>query len=281
MWQSASTTSYSALRYRPLLTSVSVYGSRRARGGATAGDMTARQWLEDCGVRRLLEDCAWSISAASRRRARVLGDLGAVVVRVVPPAGDVLDRQRRPRVERGQAGRVRSPPTIPRSTRCSAPPTSCSTRPAPPGTHELDPGARAGRGVGEHHAVRARRPARVVARVRPRGHGGEREHVRTGDPDRAPVRCTEPAAYAHTGREAAFAALTALWSGIPQRVDVSMQEVVLVANMVAPANFPRRASAAAGAARASAAPARSGPRSTASSRSGCAAARRASRASRP
>src|SRR6202008_4950133 len=52
----------------------------------------------------------------------------------------------------------------------------------------------------------------------------------TGDPDRAPVRCTEPTAYAHTGPEAAFAAMTALASGLPQRVDVSMQEVVAVAN---------------------------------------------------
>ena len=31
----------------------------------------------------------------------------------------------------------------------------------------------------------------------------------TGDPDRAPVRCTEPASYAHTAGEAAYAALTA------------------------------------------------------------------------
>src|SRR5207253_1799537 len=61
----------------------------------------------------------------------------------------------------------------------------------------------------------------------------------TGDPDRAPVRCTEPAAYAHSGPEAAFAALTALWSGLSQRVDVSMQEVVITANMAAPARFPR------------------------------------------
>jgi crotonobetainyl-CoA:carnitine CoA-transferase CaiB-like acyl-CoA transferase len=61
----------------------------------------------------------------------------------------------------------------------------------------------------------------------------------TGDPDRAPVRCTEPTGYAHSGPEAAFAALTALWSGEPQIVDVSMQEVVLVASMVAPANYPK------------------------------------------
>jgi crotonobetainyl-CoA:carnitine CoA-transferase CaiB-like acyl-CoA transferase len=61
----------------------------------------------------------------------------------------------------------------------------------------------------------------------------------TGDPDRPPVRCTEPTAYAHTGPEAAFAALTALWAGVPQLVDVSMQEVVLIANMATPARFPQ------------------------------------------
>jgi benzylsuccinate CoA-transferase BbsF subunit len=46
-------------------------------------------------------------------------------------------------------------------------------------------------------------------------------------------------AYAHTGPEAAFAALTALASGRPQVVDVSMQEVVFVANMAMPPRFPR------------------------------------------
>ncbi len=60
----------------------------------------------------------------------------------------------------------------------------------------------------------------------------------TGDPDRPPVRCSEPSGYAHVGPEAAFAALTALWSGVPHRVDVSMQEVVFVANMTTQANFP-------------------------------------------
>jgi crotonobetainyl-CoA:carnitine CoA-transferase CaiB-like acyl-CoA transferase len=61
----------------------------------------------------------------------------------------------------------------------------------------------------------------------------------TGDPDRAPVRCTEPSGYAHVGGEAAFAALTGLASGRPQRIDVSMQEVVFVANMARPASFPK------------------------------------------
>src|SRR4029079_17376687 len=42
----------------------------------------------------------------------------------------------------------------------------------------------------------------------------------------------------HSGPEAAFAALTALWFGEPQQVDLSMQEVVMVASMVAAAQFP-------------------------------------------
>ena len=60
----------------------------------------------------------------------------------------------------------------------------------------------------------------------------------TGDPDRAPVRCSEPSGYAHAAAETAFAALTGLACGRPQRIDVSMQEVVAVANMATPAQFP-------------------------------------------
>jgi crotonobetainyl-CoA:carnitine CoA-transferase CaiB-like acyl-CoA transferase len=61
----------------------------------------------------------------------------------------------------------------------------------------------------------------------------------TGDPDRPPVRCSEPSGYAHVGAEAAFALLTALASGRPHHVDVSMQEVVFVSNMVGLASFPK------------------------------------------
>ncbi len=100
----------------------------------------------------------------------------------------------------------------------------------------------------------------------------------TGDPDREPVRCTEPSGYAHIGAETAFAALTGLASGRPQRVDVSMQEVVFVANMATPARFPRPGSAGRAAGPTSGAPARSGRRTTASSASGCAVARRGFRA---
>jgi crotonobetainyl-CoA:carnitine CoA-transferase CaiB-like acyl-CoA transferase len=64
----------------------------------------------------------------------------------------------------------------------------------------------------------------------------------TGDPDRAPVRCTEPTAWAHVGPEAAMATLTALASGRPQRVDVSIQEVVMIASMGHVGRFPRTGS---------------------------------------
>jgi crotonobetainyl-CoA:carnitine CoA-transferase CaiB-like acyl-CoA transferase len=61
----------------------------------------------------------------------------------------------------------------------------------------------------------------------------------TGDPDRSPVRCTEPTAWSHTGPEVAMATLTALATGRPQRVDVSAQEVVMIASMGHVGRFPR------------------------------------------
>ena len=61
----------------------------------------------------------------------------------------------------------------------------------------------------------------------------------TGDPDRAPLRCTEPAGYAHGGAEAVVAALTALWARRPGMVDVSLQEAMLVASMGGPAEAGR------------------------------------------
>jgi crotonobetainyl-CoA:carnitine CoA-transferase CaiB-like acyl-CoA transferase len=59
----------------------------------------------------------------------------------------------------------------------------------------------------------------------------------TGDPDRPPLRCTEPASAAHGGPEIVIAALTALAGGVPQVVDVSLQETVLMANMGGPSRF--------------------------------------------
>ena len=60
----------------------------------------------------------------------------------------------------------------------------------------------------------------------------------TGFPDRAPLRCSEPAAYAHASAEGVFAILTALASGRPQVIDLSMQEAVMIANMGGAGQFP-------------------------------------------
>ena len=53
------------------------------------------------------------------------------------------------------------------------------------------------------------------------------------------MRCTEPSAWAHVGPETAFAALSGLASGRPQVVDVSAQEVVMIASMGHVGRFPR------------------------------------------
>src|SRR5262245_12032229 len=174
----------------------------------------------------------------SARAARVLGDLGADVVRVVTPKGDALPHS----VARAwNAGK--------QVVRLAAGDRELETlldeadvvfdEPGEPGTHSVDP---------------ARAPHAVWVRITPFGAEGPRAGWRagdlgvmaasgnmycTGDPDRAPIRSTEPTGYAHSGPEAAFAAMTALWSGQSHRVDVSMQEVVLIANMATPARFPQ------------------------------------------
>jgi len=173
----------------------------------------------------------------SARATRVLGDLGAEVVRVVPPTGDPLAGN----VARTwNAGKrvVALGDDDPALCTLLAEADVVVDELGAPGTHQLDP---------------ARAPQAVWVRISAFGGDGPRSGWAasdlgvmaasanmycTGDPDRAPIRCTEPTGYAHSGPEAAFAAMTALASGLPQRVDLSMQEVVLVANMAAPARFP-------------------------------------------
>jgi crotonobetainyl-CoA:carnitine CoA-transferase CaiB-like acyl-CoA transferase len=172
------------------------------------------------------------------RAARILGDLGAAVVRVVPPAGDPL---------RGNIARAWNAGKDVRALAADAPELDelfasadiVFDTPFARAVHVLDPG---------------RAPHAVWVSITPFGRTGPREAWRasdlgvmassgnmfcTGDPDRAPIRCTEPTGYAHTGPEAALAALTALWSGVPHRVDVSMQEVVTVSNMANATPFPK------------------------------------------
>jgi len=172
---------------------------------------------------------------------RVLADLGADVVLVEPPGGVPL---------RSLPNRFRAWAAGKRSVEVTGPDDPALDEllrdadividtPGFPGAWELDPG---------------RAPGAVWASVTPFGMSGPRAGWRasdlgvlaasgnmyaTGDPGRAPVRCTEPSGYAHSGGEVAFAALTALWKGVPQRVDLAMQEVVTAANMTAAARFDR------------------------------------------
>ncbi|MGZ4713944.1 MAG: CoA transferase [Acidimicrobiia bacterium] len=171
---------------------------------------------------------------------RMLADLGAAVVRPVGPAGDPLAPL--PHRHAAWARRSRALPVAgpddPAFTAALAGAAIVLDTPGFPGAWSIDP---------------ARAPQSVWASLTPFGLTGPRAGWRatdlgimaasgnmycTGDPDRAPVCSREPAGYAHAGAELAYAALAALASGRPQRVDVSAQEVVAVANMATPARYP-------------------------------------------
>jgi crotonobetainyl-CoA:carnitine CoA-transferase CaiB-like acyl-CoA transferase len=172
---------------------------------------------------------------------RLLGDLGATVVLPEPPAGHPL-RAHPHRFAAWGAGKesvVVDGPDDPALVELVRGADIVIDTPGFPGAWSLDP---------------ALAPDSVWVSVTPFGLTGPRSDWRasdlgvmassgnmycTGDPDRPPVRATEPSGYAHVGAETAFAGLTGLASGRPQLVDVSMQEVVLIANMAIPARFPQ------------------------------------------
>lgn len=172
---------------------------------------------------------------------RILADLGARVVRIEPQAQDDPLRQ-----DPGDSGASRyrawmyGKEARPRSELAAWLERARIVLDAAgaPGNAAADP---------------ADAPAAHWLRVTPFGTVGPRAHWRAGDlgilaasgnlfatgqPERAPLRCAEPVAFAHTGPEAVFAALSACASGRRQVVDLSMQETVLVANMGAVGNFP-------------------------------------------
>ena len=172
---------------------------------------------------------------------RILADLGAEVVLVEPPDGHPLRAlpHRFLAWSAGKASVVVDGPGDPRLAKLLATADAVIDTPGFPGTWELDPGSA---------------PQAVWVSVTPFGRAGPRSAWRasdlgvmassgnmyaTGDPDRPPVRCSEPSGYAHVGGETAYAVLAALASGAPLRVDVSMQEVVFVANMVGLAEFAK------------------------------------------
>ncbi|MBV8982446.1 MAG: CoA transferase [Acidimicrobiia bacterium] len=165
-----------------------------------------------------------------RTAARILGDLGATVVRLGPPdpslRGQVWDAGKEI-VEPGRLDELL---------------TSADVVIATPSSPE---GVVADRGGA---------PQAVWVDVTPFGLSGPKAGWRatdlgvmassgnmfaTGDPDRAPVRPAEPASYSHGAAETALATMTALASGQPQHVDLSLQETVLVANMGAAGRFAR------------------------------------------
>jgi crotonobetainyl-CoA:carnitine CoA-transferase CaiB-like acyl-CoA transferase len=107
------------------------------------------------------------------------------------------------------------------------------------------PGALDSLGIGAE-ALRAQNPRLVHCAITPFGQTGPRAQFRggdlvvvamggnaamTGDPDRAPLRCTFPTSHYHACAEAALAVLMALWNrertGRGDFVDVSMQECQL------------------------------------------------------
>ncbi|HVA03156.1 MAG TPA: CoA transferase [Acidimicrobiales bacterium] len=180
---------------------------------------------------------------------RILADLGATVIRVEPPGGDPL-RWVAPlgpdgtslRFAAWNAGKTCVEVTGPDDPRLAAllgDTDVVLATPGWPGALELDP---------------SWAPGLVWVLVTPFGSDGPRAQWRatdlgvmastgnmycTGDPDRAPVRCTEPTAWSHVGPEAVVATLSALASGRPQVVDVSAQEAVMIASMGHVGRYPR------------------------------------------
>ncbi len=118
------------------------------------------------------------------------------------------------------------------------------------------PESLAARGLG-YDTLRAENPKLVVCSISPFGQTGPYSQYRgsditavamggnmypTGNPDRAPVRCSLPVAHYHGGIEAAVGVVFALWGretqGEGQFVDVSLQETMLMPNMTSPTQFP-------------------------------------------
>ena len=195
---------------------------------------------------------------------KILGDMGADVVKVEPPGGDPA-RQRGPFL-----GGIRDPE---RSLGWLAMNTSKRgvvldldasadqerfrglARGADVVLETARPGAMADRGLG-YEALRNENPRIVYCALTPFGQTGPWSQYRahdlvlvalggnaalTGHPDRPPVRCSTPTAYFHGGPEAALGIVMALLArqttGRGQLVDVSLHEAQLQTLLSAPGQF--------------------------------------------
>jgi crotonobetainyl-CoA:carnitine CoA-transferase CaiB-like acyl-CoA transferase len=193
---------------------------------------------------------------------RILADLGAEVLKIEPPGGDPVRRrgpfwadERHP--DRGAQWLARNlgkrSQILNFATAEGAGVLRELARDADVLIESSAPGTMQGLGVGES-ALREANPRLIVCSITPYGQTGPRSKLRgsdltilaasgnlfmTGDPDRPPVRCSLPVSHFHGGAEAAIAILMALShrdrTGRGQHVDVSLQEVMLMANMTSPA----------------------------------------------
>jgi crotonobetainyl-CoA:carnitine CoA-transferase CaiB-like acyl-CoA transferase len=210
---------------------------------------------------RVLDLCDESGQLAGK----VLGDLGADVIAVEPPEGKAL-RRRGPFLG-GIAGPERSLAwhalnTSKRSIRLDLDTEAGRARidalaagadvwldTAPPGgrvAHRLDPAS-----------LLERHPRLIVCAITPWGLDGPYARYRasdlvvvamggnaglTGDPDRAPLRCSMPTAYYHAAPEAALGVAMALYAredtGRGQIVDVALHETQLQSELSFPAQYP-------------------------------------------
>jgi crotonobetainyl-CoA:carnitine CoA-transferase CaiB-like acyl-CoA transferase len=199
---------------------------------------------------RVLDLCDESGSLAGK----ILGDLGADVVKVEPPGGDLGGR--RPPHLGGIADPERSLAWLALNTSkrgialdlASPADRDVFRRLAASADVVLEcfaPGRLAALGLGYEVLARAN-PRLVQCAITPFGSSGPRAAFRasdlgavamggnllvTGEPGRPPMRCSMPTAYYHAGPEAALGVLFALCdrerTGRGQHVDVSLQETQL------------------------------------------------------
>jgi crotonobetainyl-CoA:carnitine CoA-transferase CaiB-like acyl-CoA transferase len=197
---------------------------------------------------------------------KILGDLGADVVKVEPPGGDRAGR-RSPWLG-GVAHPERSLAWLALNTSKRGITLDVSAPAASPVLERLlatsdvlleTPGAGASASAAlEAGRRRARHPRLVHCTITPFGRTGPWADFRagdlvavalggnaalTGDPDRPPVRCTMPTAFYHAAPEAALGVLMALEArertGLGQLVDVSLHECQLQTLLGAPSIHAR------------------------------------------
>ncbi len=199
---------------------------------------------------------------------KLLGDLGGDVIKIEPPGGDAA-RRRAPFVG-GKTDPERSVLWLALNTSKRGVTLNLDRPRGREVFLELcrqadaviesavpaSPKSLAARGLG-YETLRAANLKLVLCSISPFGQSGPYRSYRgsditcvamggnmhpTGNPDRAPVRCSLPVAYYHGGIEAAVGVVFALWGretlGEGQHVDVSLQEVMLMPNMTSPTQFP-------------------------------------------